>query len=101
MLMAILFYSNNTVQNGVQYYKANRPHSYGSYLGAYREKYELIQCAPISPDEMKHRMDVGIASGWKTDASAIYGAVRWYHREEAGQILIGRTYRPIIQAYLE
>jgi hypothetical protein len=29
-------------------------------------------------------MDEGIASGWKTDASRVYGAVRWYHRIEAG-----------------
>ena len=47
-------------------------------------------------------MNQGIQDGWKPDASGVYGAVRWYHREESGaNPLLAELYAPIIRAYLE
>jgi hypothetical protein len=51
---------------------------------------------------MKSRIDQGIASGWQTDSSRVYGAIRWYQRGETGaNPALAELYRPIIKAYLE
>jgi hypothetical protein len=77
-----------------------RPLSYGSYLGAYRQKYGIDLNA--SPTEVRRRMDDGIKNHWQPDASGVYGAVRWYHREEAGaNPKLAELYRPIIRRYFE
>ena len=56
----------------------------------------------MSPEIDEARMDQGIASGWKTDSSRVYGAVRWYQRAESGaNPKLAELYRPIIRAYLE
>lgn len=100
LLMSILRFPSDTSSNAVNLYAKNRPVSYGSFLGAYRQKYGLDLGA--SPDEVKKRMDAGINSGWQTDASRVYGAIRWYHRAEAGaNPELANLYEPIIRAYLE
>jgi hypothetical protein len=82
------------------WYAKNRPVSYGSFLGAYRKKYGVDMT--VSATEMRHRMDLGIAGGWLTDSSRVYGAVRWYHRAEAGaNPRLAELYAPIVRMYLE
>ena len=77
-----------------------RPLSYGSYLGAYRKKYGIDLGA--STGEVVARMTQGIQSGWTPDASGVYGAIRWYHREESGaNPKLAELYAPIIRKYLE
>jgi len=52
--------------------------------------------------EVKQRLDDGIAAHWAKDASPVYGAVRWYHREEVGaNPALAELYAPIIHAYFE
>jgi hypothetical protein len=98
LLMSILRFPTATSGEAVKVYK-NRPNSYGSYLGAYRQRYGVD--LSVSAAEMKRRMDDGIASGWGKDASAVYGAVRWYHREETGaNPQLAELYAPIIEKYL-
>lgn len=100
LLMSNLRFPSATSTQAMNWYAKNRPVSYGSFLGAYREKYGIDMGA--STDEVKRRLDEGIASGWKTDASRVYGAVRWYHREEVGaNPELAELYKPIISAYLE
>jgi hypothetical protein len=83
----------------VSVYKA-RPVSYGSYLGAYRQKYGVDINAPI--EDVVKNMEQGIRAGWKPDALAVYGAVRWYHREESGaNPELAELYAPIIHKYFE
>jgi hypothetical protein len=83
----------------LQAYK-QRPLSYGSYLGAYRTRYGVDLKAPV--EVVRKRMDEGISGGWKPDAKAVYGAIRWYHREEEGaNPALATLYEPIVQKYLE
>jgi hypothetical protein len=101
LLMALLRFPSDAVREAANLYAKNRPVSYGSFLGAYRKKYGVDLAA--SPVEVRRRMDEGIdKSGWQTDASRVFGAPRWYHREEAGanpQLAI--LYEPIIRKFLE
>jgi hypothetical protein len=77
-----------------------RPVSYGSYLGAYRKKYGIDLA--VSVEEVRKRLDDGISSGWQQDAKAVYGAIRWYHREETGaNPALAGLYEPIARKYLE
>jgi hypothetical protein len=100
LLMSILRFPSATSTAAVNLYAKNRPVSYGSFVGAYYHQYGFQQ--DISVDLMKARMDQGIASGWKTDASRVYGAVRWYQRAETGaNPKLAELYRPIVRAYLE
>jgi len=81
-------------------YASKRPDSYGSYLGSYREKYGVDLSA--SPTEIRSRIDNGIAAGWLKDVSAVYGAIRWYHRAEAGaNPQLADIYAPIINTYFK
>ena len=100
LLMAILRFPTPVSRRAVNVYAKNRPVTYGSFLGAYRKQYGTDLSAPAS--EVKRRLDAGIAGGWKTDASRVYGAVRWYHRAEAGaNPQLADLYAPIIRNYLE
>jgi len=90
-----------TTADLINWYKA-RPLSYGSYLGSYRQKYGVDLKASV--EETRSRMNKGIKSGWQPDANvkAVYGAVRWYHREETGaNPKLAELYAPIIHRYLE
>jgi len=81
-------------------YAKNRPVSYGSFLGVYRDVYGDM--SGESDAEVRRRLDEGIASGWQTDASRVYGAVRWYHRAKTGaNPQLAELYAPIIRKYLE
>jgi hypothetical protein len=100
LLISILRYKSVVSAQAANWYAKNRPVSYGSFLGAYRQKYGVDLTA--SSEEVKRRIDQGIAAGWKTDASRVFGAVRWYHRAEVGaNPALAELYRPIIRAYLE
>ena len=100
LLMAILRFPSSLSGRAVNLYCKNRPVSYGSFLGAYRDKYGVDFSA--SPTEVKRRFNEGIKNGWITDASRVYGAVRWYHRPEVGaNPQLAELYRPIIRQYLE
>jgi hypothetical protein len=100
LLTSVLRFPSDASAQAVDWYAKNRPVSYGSFLGAYRQKYGVDMKA--SPDEVKRRMEQGIAGGWKTDSSRVLGAVRWYHRAEAGaNPALAELYVPIIRAYLE
>lgn len=79
----------------VAMYALKRPHSYGSYLKAYRQQYGK------DATDMKARLDKGIKAGWAPDVSAPVGATRWYHREEAGaNPHLAELYRPVIDHYI-
>lgn len=98
--MSLLRYSSPISEVAVRLYAARRRPSYGSFLGAYRQKYGIDPSA--SAAEVRRRMDQGIASGWRMDASPVYGAVRWYHRVETGaNPRLAQLYLPIIRTYLE
>ena len=48
--------------------------------------------------KIRSRLDAGIADGWTTDASRVYGAVRWYHRAVVGaNPALAELYAPIIR----
>jgi hypothetical protein len=100
LLMAVLRFQTQISAGAANLYAKNRPVSYGSFLGSYRKEYGVDLRAV--PSEVKHRLDQGISSGWPTDASRVYGAVRWYHRVETGaNPQLAEIYRPIIRKYLE
>lgn len=108
LLMSILRFPTGVSTGAVNRYAKNRPVSYGSFLGAYRQMIRDKHIAAdgvdlkASPSEVKRRLDEGIAGGWKTDASRVYGAVRWYHRIESGaNPQLAELYQPIIRKYLE
>jgi hypothetical protein len=83
-------------------YSKNRLVSYGSFVDAYRNQFGVSPTEILLSNEVKQRLDAGIASGWLTDCSRVYGAVRWYHRQSTGaNPLLAELYRPIIRAYLE
>ena len=100
LLMAILRFRSPVSIQAANTYAKNRPVSYGSFLDHYRQKYGADTTATTS--EIRRRFDEGIAAGWTTDASRVYGAVRWYHRVEAGaNPKLAELYAPIIRKYLE
>jgi hypothetical protein len=100
LLMSILRSPSATSTAAVNLYAKNRPISYGSFLETYYSKYQF------HPDDTEKHMadliDKGIAGGWKTDSSRVYGAVRWYQRAESGaNPKLAELYRPIVSRYLE
>jgi hypothetical protein len=99
LLMSILRFPTTISSRAIDWYSKNRLVSYGSFLAAYTNKYgELMTWN----SEMKRRFDEGIASGWVTDCSRVYGAVRWYHRSQAGaNPKLAELYVPIIRKYFE
>lgn len=100
LLMSILRFPSTVSAQSANIYAKNRAASYGSFLGAYRQKYGVDRNA--SPAQVKRHMDDGIASGWPTDASRVYGSVRWYHRIEANaNPQLAEIYAPIIRTCLE
>lgn len=100
LLLSLLRFPSPTVREAAHRYAKNRDVSYGSFLGAYRDKYGLDLEVPST--EVERRMKDGIANGWKTDCSRVFGAVRWYHRAESGANPdLADLYRPIIQKYFE
>jgi hypothetical protein len=100
LLMATLRFPTPVSAGAANLYAKNRPVSYGSFLGSYRKEYGIDLNAP--PSEVRRRLDQGISKGWPTDASRVYGAVRWYHRVESGaNPQLAELYAPIIRKYLE
>ena len=98
LLMSTLRFKTTVSAQALTLYATTRPDSYGSYLGAYRQKYGVDMSA--SPVQVRTRMDAGIAAGWPKDASPAYGAVRWYHRIESGANpkLAEQLYAPVVAA---
>lgn len=73
----------------------SRPHSFGSFLGAYRTQYGT------DSNQQKDRIAEGIRSGWQPEVSAPFGAVRWYHRADSGaNPLLAELYEPIIRHFI-
>lgn len=100
LLMSALRFPSALSIEATNIYSKNRPVSYGSFLGAYRNKYGLDTSASV--DEVRRRFDKGIAEGWMTDSSRVFGAVRWYCRAESGaNPLLAELYAPIIRKFLE
>jgi hypothetical protein len=100
LLMSILRFPSKISTAAVSLYAKNRPVSYGSFLDTYYQHFGFHQ--NDSKDLMANRIDQGIASGWKTDSSRVYGAVRWYQRAESNaNPKLAELYRPIVRAYLE
>ncbi len=77
LLMAQRRFPTGVSEGAVKLY-ATRPHTYGSYLGTYRQVYGT------DVTDIKNRIAKGIDSGWQPDTSAIIGAMRWYHRADTG-----------------
>jgi hypothetical protein len=102
LLMSIIRYSTDISASATTLYAKDRLFSYGSFLSAYRSAYDVsIECVPFTPDA-RAKFDAGIANGWKSDASRIYGTVRWYHRKGAGaNPMLAELYAPIVHAYFE
>jgi len=102
LLMSIICFPNSTTESAVNSYAKNRLVSYGSFVGAYQEEYGENILEIEFNNDVKRRLDEGIAKGWRTDASRVYGAVRWYHRPSTGANReLAEIYEPIIKAYLE
>jgi len=100
LLTSILRFKSGISTDGVNIYRTSRPDSYGSYLGEYRKRYGVDLGA--TPQEVKRRLDEGIAAHWTKDASSVFGAIRWYHRAEVGaNPALAELYAPIIHAYFE
>ncbi len=100
LLMSLLRFKTPASSRATNVYAKNRPVTYGSFLGSYRSKYGLD--LNVTAAEVRRRLDVGIESGWKTDASRVLGAVRWYHRQEVGaNPQLADLYDPIVRAFLE
>jgi hypothetical protein len=99
LLMAILRFPTPVSTKAANFYAKNRVVSYGSFLGAYRQKYGEMT---TWDGDVRRRFDEGIAAGWKTDSSRVFGAVRWYQRAQTGaNPRLAELYAPIIHAYLE
>ena len=83
-------------RQAVSVYSNWRPFSYGSYLESYRTQYGRNDAT-----DMTSRMDDGIRRGWRPDAPAVNGAVRWYHRiETGGNPGLADLYEPIIDRFI-
>ena len=84
-------------------YASFRPHSYGSYLAAYRSVYGIgpTDGGEKHQDLMRSRIGDGIRSGWRVDKPPVNGAVHWYHRAETrGNPLLAELYDPIIDRFI-
>jgi len=100
LLMSVLRFPSETSNAAVNIYAKNRPVSYGSFMDNYYAQWGFHQSD--SKDLMASRIEQGISAGWKTDASRVYGAVRWYQRaESSANPKLAELYRPIIRRYLE
>lgn len=105
LLMSILRFPSVESAQAVNTYAKNRLVSYGSFVSAYRQHYgvDILSLGDLGdlPD-IKDKLDRGIESNWPTDASRVYGAVRWYHRPGKGaNPQLAELYAPIIRRYLE
>jgi hypothetical protein len=99
LLMAILRFPTTTSTKAVNWYAKNRVVSYGSFLETYRQKYGELTTWDT---DVRRRFDDGIAAGWKTDASRVYGALKWYQRAQTGaNPKLAELYAPIIRKYFE
>ena len=95
MLMSELRSPTDTSRAAIASYASLRPYSFGSYLGTYRSIYGQDATA------MDVRIADGIRSGWRPDAPAVNGAVRWYHRIETGGLPgLADLYEPIIDRFI-
>jgi hypothetical protein len=96
LLMTRLRYATPISDEALSVYALQRPHSYGSYLGAYYAKFG------DDMTDLDNRVKAGIADGWSPDVSASIGAVRWYHRPNAGaNPQLAQLYRDIIATYID
>lgn len=96
LLMAKLRYPSLISEASQNVYVSQRRHSYGSYFGAYYQRYGADM------RDLEGRIDRGIAGGWRPDTSASLGAVRWYHRpSEGANPQLATMYAPIIELLLK
>jgi hypothetical protein len=80
----------------VSLYVDYRPHSYGSFLGAYAVAYGNDET------DMANRIANGIRNGWQPDTTAPVGAVRWYHRRASGgNPALAELYEPVVHHFLK
>lgn len=98
LLWSHLRFPSATSEAALNLYIKERPLSYGSYLTAYRAQYGID--LNVDPAVVLQRMRDGIAAGWRPDEAPIFGAIKWYHREEVGaNPELAELYRPIVAAY--
>jgi hypothetical protein len=94
LLMAKLRFPTPTSAAATTAY-LGRPHSFGSFIGAYRKQYGTDSTA------QKDRIANGIRAGWSPEVPAAFGAVRWYHRPDSGaNPLLAELYEPIISRFI-
>lgn len=78
--------------------------SHGSFLRSYYAEhgFPIPDARERPPDEDVHVMDLGMAQGWKPDASPLVGGVNWYHRASTGgNPALATLYAPLIDHYLK
>lgn len=94
LVMAQLRYPSKISNAASVTYYSNRSPSYGSFLGSYYSAYGADM------NDVVNRMNAGIASGWKPEGNAIFGAVHWYHRPSSGaNPMLATLWQPIIERY--
>jgi hypothetical protein len=75
---------------------SDRPPSFGSFLKMYRQKHGY------DTKDQTVRIANGIRSGWKPEVSGPLGALRWYHRPEAGaNPHLAALYEPILVRFIK
>jgi hypothetical protein len=97
LIMSKLRFPTPESNRAVSTYVSLRPHSFGSYLGAYTQKFGADR------NDMDNRITQGILSGWKPDAgvSPAYGALRWYHRPDVGaNPQLAEMFQPILNRFV-
>lgn len=96
LLMAKLRFATPISDNATKEYASQRPHSFGSYLGAYYDHYG------DDMTDVTNRVIAGIEARWLSDTSAPYGAVRWYHRpSEGANPQLALLYKEIIAKFIK
>jgi hypothetical protein len=104
LLQSLISFPSVVSTRAANLYAKNRLVSYGSFVDAYWRRYgaDVLEMGALSAT-VRRELDNGIGpGGWSTDASRVFGAVRWYHRKGTGaNPQLAELYRPIVKAYLE
>ncbi|MGZ9159222.1 MAG: hypothetical protein ACXW36_10205 [Nitrospira sp.] len=96
LIMAKLRFPSPLSEGATRLYVDHRPHSFGSYLVAYRNVYGN------DDSDMGNRIANGMRGGWLPDTSAALGSVRWYHRRVSGaNPQLAELYEPIIEQFVK
>jgi hypothetical protein len=92
-----------TSRKAIKAYITSRPHTCGSYLQRYYEKFGTkVPDVGLQKTRIQGWIDQGIGTvPPDADCSPVFGALRWYFRpENGGNPGIAELYRPIVDKYL-